>query len=151
ERGTLYVRLPGEANAWYARSNLQAPTDPAGWVSKNILEIPRNRIAEADAPGVVAKRKDPDALDFTVENLPKGKDLSSPGAANGLGSAITGLSFDEVKARANADLSGAQSVTYRTFDGLVLNFKTRKDKDHAWLTADAAAQPADKALREKRP
>src|SRR5579883_2578424 len=77
ERGTLYVRLPGQSNSWYARSNLQAATDPTAWVSKQIMEIARNRIAEAVArPGspdkVAAKRKDPDALDFTIENLPKG-------------------------------------------------------------------------------
>jgi hypothetical protein len=151
DRGTLYVRLPGEINAWYARSNLQAPTDPAGWVSKQIMEIPRNRIAEADAPGLAAKRGDPDALDFTVNNLPKGKELSSPGAANGFGSAITWLSFDDVKARAKTDLSGAEAVTYRTFDGLVLNFKIRRENDHAWLIVDAATQPADKSLRDKHP
>jgi hypothetical protein len=156
ERGTLYVRLPGEANSWYARSSLQAATDPTAWVSKQIMEIARNRIAEAIArPGaadkVIARRRDPDALDFTVDNLPRGAELSSPGAANGFGSAITWLSFDDVKPRAAADLSGAETVTYRTFDGLMLTFRIRRDKDHAWFTVDAAAQPADKGLGDKHP
>ena len=82
-------------------------------------------------------------------NLPAGRELPYPGAANAVGGALVGLTFDDVKPAKGMDFSHAAQLVTRTFDGLTVIVKTVQQKNDYWATISAQAAPG-KAAAEKQ-
>ncbi|HHQ14480.1 MAG TPA: hypothetical protein ENK16_05590 [Chromatiales bacterium] len=102
------------------------------------------RIEHPDGEVVEISKPDPDATDFTVHNIPKGRKLTFPGAANGIGAALAGLELDDVIAAKNFDPGSVPPVLTRfeTFDGLIIEAKGWRVDDHYMFAFTASAQPA---------
>ncbi len=120
-----YVRRAGEPVSWLVDQGLEASANPHDWLRTSIIDIGADRVQSATItlgkakPYGVAKKTRADA-DFAVDGLPKGKQLSSPSAANGLASALSALTLADV--RPVSDFSADTPIahaTYRTFDGLI--------------------------------
>ncbi len=150
-RSTRYVRKPGEAQAWLARGYLTPKPSIADWLDKNIPSVTRDRIRLARLTPVagtaysVSREKNTDE-NFTLANIPAGKELSYPGAANTVALAITDFPFDDVRPQSEVNFSKAAILVTETFDGLSLEVKTA-DKDgaaFATLSAQALKQEAAK-------
>jgi hypothetical protein len=78
---------------------------------------------------VVRKDKAEDA-DWAVQNVPKGKSLSSPSVGNQLAGMLDALRLESVKPAANAepDAAGSYRAIFRTFEGVVVEI-TAWEKD----------------------
>lgn len=175
-----YVRRAGEPQSWLINQSLDAPANPQDWLRTSVIDVAADRVQSASVTIGAAKtyealKKSRADADFAIEGLPKGKELSSAGAANGFASALTALTLNDVRSVQDfaADKPAAQAV-FRTFDGLVANatgwvkddkhyveFKTSydeaqakrfhvesapaKDAGDAKAADDKAAKPADAA------
>ncbi|HVW71278.1 MAG TPA: hypothetical protein VHB68_20025, partial [Steroidobacteraceae bacterium] len=88
--------------------------------------------------------------DFAVRPIPKGRELTSPAAADSIAGSLSALSLDDVhKLNAPADAKYAHAI-FRTFDGLELDVAGRKDGTHDLVTFTAhstAKETADEAQR----
>jgi len=74
-----------------------------------------------------------------VTPLPGGRELTSPGAADGIAGSLSSLTFDDVrKASATAD-AGAAHALFRTFDGLEVDVAGRKDGTRSLVTLSTHA------------
>jgi hypothetical protein len=150
----LYVRKPGEAQSWLARAVFEPKGDPSDWLDKNTVDVDRTRIAEVDVtpvsgPPFAVKRDNANAPDFTLVDMPKGREEAYPGAADAVGAAITNFTFDDVKPAANFDFSAAPRVITRTFDGLTVTVQLLPENQAFWATVYAVgANP--QAEREAR-
>ena len=122
---STYVRRVGEPASWLVDQSLTASSNPHDWLRSSVIDISADRIQSATItlgsakPYSAAKTTRADA-DFTVDGLPKGKQLSAPAAANGFASALSALTLADV--RPASDFSADKPIahaTYRTFDGLV--------------------------------
>lgn len=143
-----YVRRAGEPQSWLVNKDIDTSASPDQWLRKNILDVSADRVQSAEVriagakPYSALKKTRADA-DFTVDGLPKGKELSSPSAAAGLASALSGLTLTDVQsASAMTDKPSAQA-TIKTFDGLVAEATGwKKDDKHyiALKTSYDAAQ-----------
>src|SRR5438270_12666360 len=70
----VYLRKPGETQAWLARGTLDPSGDPASWLDRQIIDISEKQIAKVtltqpDGSKLVIGRGKPDAT-FAVEDAP---------------------------------------------------------------------------------
>jgi hypothetical protein len=151
-----YVRKAGEAQSWLIDASLDASASPESWLRKDILDVSADRVQAASVahgeqkPYSAAKASRADA-NFTVTDLPKGKKLSAPSAANGLASSLSGLTLTDVQpANAFGAARPDARATYTTFDGLVVQLDGwRRDEKH--YVAVRSSYDGQVAERHKTP
>jgi len=135
-----YARQADSQQSLVVTPALTLDTDPKNWLDRSLLDIPADRVQQVrvrDAKGLTytAARESREQTDFTVRDLPKGRALTSPAAANSAASALTALSFDDVRPAAandpwNKDVVRAE---YRLFDGTVVDVMGRKEGGAYWI------------------
>ena len=131
-----YVRRVGEAASVLATGDLVPDPEVGPWLRRDILDIPSSAIREIEisvgdgTPLRVAKTSAEDA-NFTVQDVPRGREVQSDVVANGLGSMLSGLTLDDV-ARDREDAVGDNTrhrAVYRLFDGRIVTLE-------GWQQAD---------------
>jgi len=133
-----YVRRAGEPQSWLISKSLETSASPDQWLSKQVIDVSADRIQSATVtfagakPYTAAKKSRADE-NFSVEGLPKGKELSSPSAADTFATALAGLTLTDV--RSATELSGEPSAraTLKTFDGLVTEASGWKQDDKHYV------------------
>lgn len=149
-----FVRRVGEAQSWLASTTLSVPKSAAEWLRKDLVDVPATRIesvaiTHADGKGFrVFKANEGDA-NFTLADIPKGREAGSEFTANGLASTLSGLNFEDVvPARDEAPGENAVKTRYAAFDGLVVDaIAWEKDgKHYAQFKASLDAAQADKGI-----
>jgi Domain of unknown function (DUF4340) len=146
---STFVRVPGQPQSYLATPQITVDSEPANWLDRNLLDIAAARVQEArvqtagGAPYTV-KRDAREQTDFTVPNLPKGRALSSPTAANSASSSLTGLTFDDVRAAAGDEdwSKGTAQAEFRLFDGTVITIRGRIVDDKHWIRVTSTFDPA---------
>jgi Domain of unknown function (DUF4340) len=137
-----YVRIVDTVQSLLAAPLLSVDPDPKAWLERALLDIAPERVREieehaATGPAFTASRASAEQNDFTVAPLPKGRELSGPGAANALAAALSSLSLEDVsKAGTGADANTTRAV-FRTFDGLEVTVSGRKDATRSLLSLAA--------------
>lgn len=155
----LFVRKPDDTQSMLVRSPYEFKSNLGDWFDKTVMNIDRARIQETDvdpATGAsyTVRRDTPSQSDFKLTELPKGREAAD-GATDGIASAITGFTFDDVRPAKNFDFSDAghpTRVTTKTFDGLTITTEIIKQGADFWATISAEGAPgksdAQKEARE---
>jgi len=149
--GWYYVRRPAEAQAWLAAARLEVWEKPTSWLDGETVRIDRKRIRAAanrrpNGEAVEISRPTPEQTDFKVDNLPEGEKMIHETVANGLGSALGYMSFEDVDRADAIDFSDSVVATFRTFDGLVVTVKVIEREDKHWAHFSATFDPAEVSL-----
>jgi hypothetical protein len=152
----VFVRRPDSGQSWLVKSPVEFKSDPADWIEKTVMDVDRARIAETDVDPVgsasyEARREKPSDPDFAVADLPAGRELADPGAADSVATAIASFTFDDARPAKDFDFGDAARLISHTFDGLTVTVETIKQGDDYWavLAADSAAGKPE-AAREAR-
>lgn len=174
-----YVRRAGEPKSWLVNQSIDTSASADQWLRKNVIDVSADRVQSAEVsvagakPYSAVKKARADA-DFAVEGLPKGKELSSPSAADNFATALAALTLTDVQSASAVSGEPSARATLKTFDGLVTEVTGwKKDDKHfvALKTSYDAAQadrfkvataepekkegegspPADKAGADKSP
>jgi hypothetical protein len=126
-----YVRRAGEPTSWLVSGALDAPTDAADWLDRTVVDLDPARVHSVTIahPGgaTLRLRKDaPGAGDFTVLDVPAGRELSFPTVGNAIGAGLADLTLESVEPAAAFAPGDAAPVvaTFETFDGLVVEART---------------------------
>jgi hypothetical protein len=152
----IFIRKPGDKQSWLARSVFEPKSDAASWLDKNVVNIDRARIQEADVtpitgPAFTVRREKPSDADFTLAPIPAGRELAYEGAADGIAAAITSFTFDDVRPATDFDFTNAPRIVTRTFDGLEVTVQIVTQGPDFWATVYAEADPGKPdAAREAR-
>jgi hypothetical protein len=145
-----YVRVANTPQSLLAAPVLTVDADPKGWLDNGLIDLSADRVREveeqpADGPAFNATREKKEQRNFTVQPLPKGRQLSGPGVADSIAAALSALALDDVhKAAAVTDAPRSRAV-FRTFDGLEVELDGRKDGTHALVTLTAQSTAKDTA------
>ena len=149
----LYVRQADSDQSWLVRSVFEPKTDANDWLDKQVLDEDSARIQQADVnppsgPSYEVRRNKPSDSDLTIADLPKGREISYPGAADGVAGAISGFTFDDVRPARDFDFSdGAHTarLVAHTFDGLIVTVQTIQQGKDYWseVSAEGAAGKPD--------
>jgi len=152
--GGNYVRRAGDAQSWLTAATINVDKDAANWLRKDVASVPAARIANvtlahADGSTVkIAKAAESDA-NFTLADVPKGRESGDAFTINGIAGTLDGLRFDDVlPAKEAAPEANALKARFETFDGVAIDVTAwEKDgKDRAVLVASLDAAQADKGI-----
>ena len=124
----VYVRRPDQNQSWLAEGSLQVDADASLWLDRNVMNIAHDRIASVavnDQALTFARRdgkfvltqpaQHPNLEDYKVDDVARGLEL---------------LTFQEVKADADAPGSEAGHAVFTTNDGLAVTVTVfHADKD----------------------
>ncbi|HOX71246.1 MAG: DUF4340 domain-containing protein [Dokdonella sp.] len=149
-----YVRRSDQAQSWLAKGNLVPDKTASGWLRKDLADIPGDRIESvtimhADGQSLSVSRKTAGDARYDVAGVPKGRELSSEFAANGLASVLADLRIDDVAPMSEVGMPDARTkARYRTFDGLVVDAGEWQvgDKHYVAFTASLDADTADRHI-----
>ncbi len=142
-----YVRVSNAPQSLLAAPLLMPEADPKLWLETAVVDLPVERVREieehpADGAAYTASRQKKDDPHFGVAPLPKGRELSGPGAADSLAAALSGLTLQDV-ARTTPGTTAAARAVFRTFDGLEVEVTGRRDGSRALISlGPRATQPA---------
>ncbi|HEX4618442.1 MAG TPA: DUF4340 domain-containing protein [Steroidobacteraceae bacterium] len=143
-----YVRVAGTAASLLAAPLLTPDADPKSWLERALVDLPVTRVRGVeekpyDAAAYGATRDKKEQPDFVVAPIPKGRLLTSAGAADSIAASLSALTLDDVqKSAAPADARAARTV-FRTFDGLEIEVTGRKDGARSLITLAARATGKD--------
>lgn len=152
QRQYRYARIAGEAKSWLIDQNPSVPNNISAWLLQDILDVDSDLIQSVtithdDGETIHIEKDDRTARDFSVPDIPEGRELSYASVVDSIAGVVSGLKLQDV-ARAGqteADDSGARAV-YRTFDGLEIAIDSVKRENDTWITVSAsqgeAAPPA---------
>ncbi|HEX3673552.1 MAG TPA: DUF4340 domain-containing protein [Rhizomicrobium sp.] len=152
----LFVRKPDSDQSWLVKSPVEFKSDPADWMDKSVMDVDRARIAETDVdpigtPPFDTRREKQSDPDFAVTDIPTGRELADPGAADAVATAISAFTFDDARPSKDFDFADAARLISHTFDGLIVTVETLKRDDGYWATVSAEAAPGKPdAAREAR-
>ena len=155
-----YVRVADSPLSLLATPALTVDADPKRWLDTKLFDISQDRIKEisvkpADGPGYTATRANKDQPDSTVAEVPKGRELASPAAADPIAGSLASVSLDDVQ-KAGAPAPAVSHAIFRTFDGLEIDVAGHKDGNLAWVSftprstakeTEAEAQTLDAKLK----
>jgi hypothetical protein len=143
-----FVRLPGDAQSWLVQGTFEVKEKASDWLEKKILEVKRDRIrsveiTQPDGGLLAVDRPDAKTNDFTLVDIPEGKDLTYPTAAGGLASGLEYVNLEDVEPIDKVDFAGNPGPTARftTFEGLVVTVTTKDQDGKSWAKFAASYVP----------
>ncbi|MCC7160064.1 MAG: DUF4340 domain-containing protein, partial [Ignavibacteria bacterium] len=144
----VFVRRAGDAQAYETRTRLDPrgslDPEPGNWIKKQIDGVSADRvrnilITHADGGTVEIGKGNKDDRDYTLANIPAGRELKYAGAAAAVAQSVAMITFDDVKpiAEVAQGASPTGTAVFRTFDGLVLTIDTSTKDGTSWATFNA--------------
>ena len=143
-----YVRVAGTAASLLAAPLLAPDADPKSWLERALIDLPAARVRSveekpSDGPAFAATRDKKEQPDFIVAPIPKGRLLTSAGAADSIAGSLSSLTLDDVRKSAAPADARASRALFRTFDGLEIEVTGRKDGARGLITLAARASGKD--------
>lgn len=123
--GGTYVRRVGDAQSWLTLAALGVDKNPVNWLHKDLLSIPASRIASVslgrtDGAGVRLAKKAQGDADFSLLDVPAGREAGDAYTINGIAGTLDGLRLDDVLASSGVKVpADARNAQFETSDGLV--------------------------------
>ncbi|HEX7112126.1 MAG TPA: DUF4340 domain-containing protein [Mizugakiibacter sp.] len=148
--GGTFVRRAGEARSWLVAGDLRVDTDPAHWLDRAVADIPAAQIREVtvkpdEGPAFTVYKAHRDASHYSARELERRRELAAPYAAEDIAAALAGLELDDVYPASTrpvpADLKAAH-LTFRTWDGLIVDADAWQQRGQGYLRLRASAVPA---------
>lgn len=147
EGSGVYLRKPGEAQAWLARGAFEMPRTAAVWLVRNIVDIGEKRIrrvaiVQPDGETLIVLKDKAEDRKFAIQGLADGKKVKDSELA-GFGAALSGLDLGDVMPAAQKPLPVDNSVRAEvtTFDGLVISVVMEKSDKGVYAHFEAATAP----------
>jgi hypothetical protein len=141
-----YVRVSNSMQSLLAAPSLTVDADPKRWLDHTLLDLAQDRVKDftikpASGPSYSASRPSKDKPDFTVADIPKGRELSNPTAADPIAGSLSGLTLDDAQ-HAPASMPDPKTLahaSFHTFDGLALDLTGRKDGTRTLISVSATS------------
>ncbi|MFT5538527.1 MAG: hypothetical protein ACI82H_000039 [Alphaproteobacteria bacterium] len=147
----VYVRRPNEERAWLAHGKVPVPDKRINWLNTMITEVDLPRVRETTlfVPGQKPLRvfkKNEDERDFTLEGMPKDRELKELFGAEDISRSIQQLAFEDVKLATaiGFDFSGTPRTRHTTFDGLIVEVWAKEMGGKLWVAVKARPDPTPK-------
>lgn len=155
-RAGIYVRKPGDQQAWLAEGDPRLKPAVADWLDKNFLSLKLDRVREVatiapDRARLVISRAKPEDKDFAIYNQPADTKVKAQGSVNDVAGVLDGISMEDVQAATAIvfPASGANQAEFRTFDGMVVRVTLAEDKGATWGRFEVVTEPWRKTEGDK--
>ena len=150
-----YVSVATAPQTLLAAPQLMVDSDPKGWLDHVLLDVPVARVRQveehpASGAAFTVSRDKKEQNDFAVSPLPKGRELTSPAAAEPITTALGSLTLEDVRKGGGTSDPPAARATFRTFDGLELELTGRKDGTHSLIAITARSTAKETAAEAEQ-
>jgi hypothetical protein len=151
----IYIRSPGDAQAWLAQGTLDLPNETKDWLDKKIVSVPASRVKSVtitplQGPSYVLKRDSAEAK-FAVADAPENAKPKSDYAVSEPGSFLDNLELADVQ-KADAmpfPADGVSKAEIQTFDGLAVTVSVLDRDNTQWVRLAASGSgDAEKEAKE---
>ena len=147
-RSGRYLRMADSPQSVLSDFDARVPPRTADWAEREVADIAADEVAEVeithpDGATVLAGKVSADDADFTLADIPEGRELQSAWSVNSLGGALTALQMDSVRPDGELDWSGATRVRLLTFSGLEVTVEGVIEGEEHWIRLHAAAPHAE--------
>ena len=141
-----YARVADDATSYLVNQDLSIPDDVTGWLKPDIIDIALQRvrrvtISHADGERVVVEKEAQDSTNFSVLDVPEGRELSYDTVGNSIGGALSNLELEDV--RAAVDGEAVTTVDFDTWQGLSVTVALLSEDDADWLSLSATTSADD--------
>jgi hypothetical protein len=151
--GGIYVRKPGDDQAWLAAGDVDISDKIIDWLERKIVHVESKRvkrvvITHPDGEAIEVVKATAEETLFSLNAIPAGKKLMSIFDLTSIGKGLANLVFDDVvKASDAAPFDAAKTITIdvTTFDGLAVRVRFTKRDGNSWYTVDASGEHEDAA------
>jgi hypothetical protein len=146
-----YARRADQATSVMIDKNPDLQRSSAQWVVPDIIDLRSDRvqrveISHADGERLVISKAAPEETNFTVENLPEGRELQYASVANVTGNALRELRLEQAARGLPDGVEPEVTSEFRTYDGLVVTVTGYTIDEQQWIRLSAHFD-ADQALQ----
>jgi hypothetical protein len=141
----VFVRKPGDNQAWLARTVFTPHGDTASWLSTAVLNLGGVRLEEvamtpAKGPAYTVHRAHPSEQIYTLVAPPK---QGTPNSllVNSIPYAIANFSLADVQPAASMDFTKSSHAVARSFDGLLVTIDIIQQGSDVWARLAASTAP----------
>ena len=138
-RTELYIRVAGDPMAWLVEGSVPGGPMMIDWLDRHVARIDRERlraveVAHADGAVVAVGKPAPADTDFTLQDVPAGREVDSQYRINDVGRFLEDLRFEDVAPASSLDFAGSvdKRLQATTFDGLRIHLETVMRDGEAW-------------------
>ena len=141
-----YARIPTDETSFLVDRELDVPTSADDWLRRDLLDIPAERvrkvtISHADGETIVLDKAAEDDGNFSIPDVPEGRELSYDSVGNAIAGALANLEFEQVRRAADAEVT--TTTLFETWDGLTIEIRIADEGDASWLEFVAGGDDAD--------
>lgn len=141
-----YARSPGEATSYLVDQDPSLPDAVGDWLLPDIIDIDAQRvrrvsIRHADGEVITIEKSAADLTDYTVLDVPPGRELSFATVGNNIAATLAALQLEDVR-KARKDGPARSSAVFDTWDGLQITVEVSGADDDAWVAFSANPAPA---------
>jgi hypothetical protein len=141
-----YVRFPDDGQALLIDRVVEASPQAAEWMLRDVVDLAEAEVVDVtithpDGNTVHLSRASADIPDFTLENIPKGREVESAWAVNALGGSLATVLLDEVTRADQLDWSKATHLRVLTADGVEARAEVITVDGKSWLKLEAFPYP----------
>lgn len=144
-----YVRRSSEPQSWLVSGRFTPGKTTGEWLDRQLLDIPATRIQAVTIthPGTDTLRLAKaarDDTDFSIADVPAGREPSYPGVGNTLGALLASLQTDDAHGREALGENPGKPVVARflCFDGLVIEASAWRTPEGTRMSFLASTDPA---------
>jgi hypothetical protein len=142
QRPAIYIRKAGDNQSYLAMGDLPVDTERKDWLDQRVLDLSRDRIKRVEvapqgAPAYAVMREKPEDANFVIAALPKGREMLSENAANGVGAGAVDVTLEDVRPQSEINFAAASRITYETFDGLSVTLDVADQDGGSWVRLTA--------------
>jgi hypothetical protein len=140
-----YVRRQGEDQTYLINRDPEIATSAVDWLDTAIVNVDGERIqhvtvSRSDSEPLIVSKAVRGQANFTVENIPEGREIRYDSIANVMDNILESLTLDDVEPL--TETTDEVIVTeFRTFDGLVITARSLERDDSAWASFEAGVDP----------
>ena len=138
-RTELYIRVAGDPMAWLVEGSVPGGPTIIDWLDRHVTRIDRERlraveVVHADGAVVAVDKPAPADTDFTLRDVPAGREVDSQYRINDVGRFLEDLRFEDVAPSSSLNFfgSGDKRLQATTFDGLRIHLETMMRDGEAW-------------------
>jgi hypothetical protein len=144
----IYVRRPGEAQAWLAQGSLDLTGEAKDWLDRKVVSLPSGKvksvtIAQPDGATLTIAREAPDGK-FAVADAPADAKWKGETTIAEPAGGLENVELSDVATLEQQPVpEDATVATFVTFDGLTVKASTWAKDETTWLRLDASGTGAD--------
>jgi len=136
-----YARLSDDAQVWLVAGNIQIPvlnkfmdTELTNIAATRVQSI---KITHPNAKPITISKNTKSDTEFTLKQLKKNKELSSPGILTSIASGLSNFNFEDVTSKyKDAKFDSPIKVEFTLFNGLAINLNiVHAETSYLWFSA----------------